>query len=192
MTENFTAPSMDELIEQYSVLLYRYSYRLTGNPDEAEDLTQQVFLLVQQRRHQLREPRAIRSWLLTIVRNVFLKSRRHKSKKRSLDEIAEPFIDDSAGSNLWIDREQLQVALLELSEEFRSAVVLFYFDEFSYQEIAEHLGVPIGTVMSRLSRAKSFLKKRLEKDQPLSADACLEESKALSSIQKSQMIFSHG
>ncbi|MDB5334744.1 MAG: sigH, partial [Planctomycetaceae bacterium] len=60
-----------------------------------------------------------------------------------------------------IDEEQLQAALLELPEEYRSPVVLFYFGELSYKEIAEQLEVPIGTVMSRLARAKSLLKKRL-------------------------------
>lgn len=152
---------MTELIEQHSALLYRYAYRLTGSSHEAEDLTQQTFLLVQQRAHQLRDEQAVRSWLLTILRNVFLKSQRHRGRIRSLDKIEEPTLVEV----MWdspIDREQLQAALLELSEEYRSPIVLFYFEEFSYQQIADHMGIPIGTVMSRLSRAKSFLKKRLQ------------------------------
>ena len=160
MADGMPLSMMDELIEQHTPLLYRYAYRLTGNSHEAEDLTQQTYLLVQERGHQLRDVQALRSWLLTIVRNVFLKSRRHRGRGRSLDDIEEPqAVDESWDSP--VDREQLQQALLELSEEFRSPLVLFYFEDFSYQQIADHMGVPIGTVMSRLSRAKTFLKKRL-------------------------------
>ena len=160
MADGMPLPTMDALIEQHAPLLYRYAYRQTGNSHEAEDLTQQTYLLVQQRGHQLRDVRALRGWLLTIVRNVFLKSRRHRGSGHSLDDIKEPAVAEESWD--WpVDREQLQQALLELSEEFRSPLVLYYFEDFSYQQIADHLGVPIGTVMSRLSRAKTFLRKRL-------------------------------
>lgn len=160
MVDGMPQPTTDELIEQYAPLLYRYAYRLTGSSHEAEDLIQQTYLLVHQRGHQLREVRAARSWLLTIVRNVFLKSRRHRGRFVSLESIDEPerYEEPLEGE---VDRGQLQQALLELSEEFRSPIVLYFFEDFSYQQIAEHMGVPIGTVMSRLSRAKAFLKKRL-------------------------------
>ena len=164
MADGMPLPTMDELIEQHAPLLYRYAYRLTGNSHEAEDLTQQTYLLVQQRGHQLREVQALRGWLLTIVRNVFLKSRRHRGRGRSLDDIDEPTVTEDSWDSP-VDREQLQQALLELSEEFRSPIVLYYFEDFSYQQIANHMGVPIGTVMSRLSRAKNFLKKRLTVDE---------------------------
>lgn len=160
MADGMPLTMMGELIEVYAPLLYRYAYRLTGNSHEAEDLTQQTYLLVQQRGHQLRDAQALRGWLLTIVRNVFLKSRRHRGRGRSLDDIDEPMIVEESWDSP-VDREQLQQALLELSEEFRSPLVLYYFEDFSYQQIAEHMGVPIGTVMSRLSRAKTFLRKRL-------------------------------
>lgn len=159
MVDGTSLPTMHELIEQHSLLLYRYAYRLTGNSYEAEDLTQQTYLLAQQRGHQLRDAQAARSWLLTIVRNAFLKSKRHRCG-RSLEGIEEPRVVEESW-NSPIDREQLQLALLELSEEFRSPLVLYYFEDFSYQQIAEHMAVPIGTIMSRLSRAKAFLKKRL-------------------------------
>jgi RNA polymerase sigma-70 factor, ECF subfamily len=159
MVEQTPLSVLHELIDQHSALLYRYAYRLTGNSHEAEDLTQQTYLMAQQRGHQLRDREAARSWLLTILRNVFLKSKRHRGG-RSLDSIEEPHtVVDSWSSS--IDHEQLQLALLELAEEFRSPLVLFYFEEFTYQQIAEHMSVPIGTIMSRLSRAKAFLKKRL-------------------------------
>lgn len=152
-------PSMTELIEQHAPLLYRYAYRLTGAVADAEDLVQQAFLLAHQRLNQLRHAGAARNWLLAIVRNVYLKSLRNRPVGRSLEEIEEPQTVETALDSL--DVEQLQQALLELSEEFRSPLVLYYFEEFSYREIAEHMGVPLGTVMSRLARGKAYLKKRL-------------------------------
>lgn len=163
MADGKRLPTTNELIAQHSPLLYRYAYRLTGDSNDAEDLVQQTFLLAHQRNHQLREAGAARGWLISIVRNVFLKSLRHRGCGRSLDEIEEPHAGD-ASLDLPIRVEQLQQALLELAEEFRSPLVLYYFEEFSYQEIATHMQVPIGTVMSRLSRGKAYLKKRLTDD----------------------------
>lgn len=149
-----------ELVEQFSELLYRYAYRLTGNSVDAEDLTQQTFLTAQQKLHQLRASGAARHWLLSIMRNSFLTSRRHAGMIHSLEGIEETLTQTEAPEPL-VDPNELQQALLELPEEFRSPVILFYFEEFTYQEISEHMGLPIGTVMSRLSRAKAFLRRRL-------------------------------
>lgn len=160
MADGKRLPTTNELIEQHSALLYRYAYRLTGDANDSEDLVQQTFLLAHQRRHQLREAEAARGWLISIVRNVFLKSLRHQHRGRSLDEIEEP-VATGALLDGPVHLERLQQALMELAEEFRSPLVLYYFEEFSYQEIATHMGVPIGTVMSRISRGKAYLKKRL-------------------------------
>jgi RNA polymerase sigma-70 factor (ECF subfamily) len=160
------APGIDmlalaALVEEHSDLLYRYAYRLSGSAADAEDLTQQTFLAAHRHLDQLREPGRAKSWLCSILRNVYLKQvRGHNTIPLStLHEIAEPIADAAVESP--VDEEQLQTALLELPEEYRSPVILFYFGELSYKEIAEQLAVPIGTVMSRLARAKSFLKKRL-------------------------------
>jgi RNA polymerase sigma-70 factor, ECF subfamily len=142
--------------------VYRYAHRLCGCPIEAEDFTQQTFLIAQQKLDQLREPDRACSWLLAVVRSCFLKSIR---KTRPLpmanfDTLVEkvaartPTVEE-------IDRDQLATALAELPEEFRLVVVMFYFEELSYQEIAEELEIPVGTVMSRLSRGKSHLRRRL-------------------------------
>ncbi len=163
MADGKRLPTTNELIEQHSALLYRYAYRLTGDANDSEDLVQQTFLLAHQRSHQLREAEAARGWLISIVRNVFLKSLRHRHRGRSLDEIEEPTATGTLPDGP-IHVERLQQALLELAEEFRSPLVLYYFEEFSYQEIATHMGVPIGTVMSRISRGKAYLKKRLTDD----------------------------
>ncbi|MCY2992572.1 MAG: sigma-70 family RNA polymerase sigma factor [Planctomycetota bacterium] len=141
--------------------VYRYAYRLCGRQADAEDLTQQTFLVAQQRLHQLREPDKSLSWLFTIVRNCYLKS---QSKRRpvaaasvelDVDSIPEEVSEDD------IDRPQLQLAIDELPEEFKIVLVMFYFEECSYKEIAAQLGISIGTVMSRLARAKGRLRKLL-------------------------------
>lgn len=163
MADGKRLPTTNELIEQHSALLFRYAYRLTGDANDSEDLVQQTFLLAHQRSHQLREAEAARGWLISILRNVFLKSLRHRHRGRSLDEIEEPISTEPLFDGP-LHLERLQQALLELAEEFRSPLVLYYFEEFSYQEIATHMGVPIGTVMSRISRGKAYLKKRLTDD----------------------------
>jgi RNA polymerase sigma-70 factor (ECF subfamily) len=162
------------LVVAHHAAVYRYAHRLCGCPIEAEDLTQQTFLIAQQKFDQLREPDRACSWLLAVVRSCFLKSIR---KTRPLpianfDTLVEhvavrtPTVEE-------IDHDQLAAALAELPEEFRLVVVMFYFEELSYQEIAEELEIPVGTVMSRLSRGKSHLRRRLAplQDEPSAVSA---------------------
>jgi RNA polymerase sigma-70 factor (ECF subfamily) len=161
-------PDLPQLVEQYYVLLYRFAYRLSGSVADAEDLTQQAFLTAQTKLYQLRSADRVQSWLLTIVRNTYLKQQRRQSRQRvSLESIAEP--DCGLADDTEVDPEQLQRILNEMPEDFRAVIILFYFRELSYKQIAETVKVPIGTVMSRLARGKQYLKKKLT-TQCLSAD----------------------
>jgi RNA polymerase sigma-70 factor (ECF subfamily) len=153
-----------DLVERYYALLYRYAYRLTGCEADAEDLTQQAFLTAQARWDQLRDETKAKSWLFTIARNAYLKELRGPVciPSSALDEL--PGKSHGTGSETGpcdFDQEQLQNVLNDLPEEFRSPIVLFYFEEFSYKEIAEQMDVPVGTIMSRLARAKAYLRQRL-------------------------------
>lgn len=147
------------LIVDHHAAMYRYAYRLSGNQSDAEDLTQQAFLIGHQKLHQLRDPSKVRGWLYTILRTCFLKSCRKKQPvaagaiELEVDDI--PQIEKKDDN---FDVEQLQLALNELPEEFRLVLAMYYFEECSYREIAAKLELPIGTVMSRLSRAKSRLR----------------------------------
>lgn len=153
--------NLADLIEEHYSLLYRYAFRLSGSVADAEDLTQQTFLMAQPKLHQLRESSHAKAWLCAIVRNVFRKSlRRNGNSTVPLGSISEPA--SNLPINSMVDLEEIQNALNELSEEFRSPLILYYFSEFSYKEISEQLEVPMGTVMSRLARAKAYLRKRLE------------------------------
>lgn len=154
-------PTLAELVESCYDSLFRYAIRLSGSAADAEDLTQQAFLTAQRKLDQLRKPEHSRAWLFTIVRNIFLKQVRRSSvaSQLPLDAISEPITAENDSS---VDAEDLQLILNELPEEFRAPLILFYFQELSYREIAVQLDVPIGTVMSRLSRAREHLRKRLQ------------------------------
>jgi RNA polymerase sigma-70 factor (ECF subfamily) len=160
----FASPKnrMEALVDAHYAALYRYAYRLSGMASEADDLTQETFCQAQNKLHQLREPNCAKAWLFCILRNTYLHRRRagKKEKQVSLDAIAE--LPDRLPDSLpVVDSAQLQKALDELPELFRTPVILFYFEEFSYRDIAEQMSVPLGTVMSRLARAKTFLRQRL-------------------------------
>jgi RNA polymerase sigma-70 factor (ECF subfamily) len=149
------------LIGSHYEPLYRYARRLTGSAAQAEDFVQETFLVALERLDQLIEPDRAASWLRTTLRNLFLATlRREKRRSGGIDfdtvlAPSEPSRDDLL---------DLPQALGQLSEEFRVPLILFYVDHLGYREIADQLGLPIGTVMSRLSRAKAALKAHLEPD----------------------------
>lgn len=155
---------MQKLVDNHYEAIYRFLYRLTGDVQDASDLTQETFCLAQERLDQLRDPDRARAWLYSIARNVLLQQRRRRNF---------PTLGDTAGVLATaenpplshdadeIDEERLQKALDQLPEEFRTPLVLYYFGDLSYKEIAEVMGTPVGTVMSRLSRAKDRLRKLL-------------------------------
>lgn len=163
MERPLAAPAAD-LVDQHYRAVFGFAYRLSGSVIESEDLTQHTFMLAQANLAQLREPRAARSWLYTIARNEFLR-RRPVSSPIALEDA--PEIASPEAETEWLDgeltSERLQLALNELPTEFRVPVVLFYFENLSYREIAQQLDLPLGTIMSRLSRAKSQLRRKLEK-----------------------------
>jgi len=159
-------PDLVQLVEDHYQVLYRYAYRLSGSAADAEDLTQQAFLTAQKKFDQLRDRESARSWLFTITRNSFLKSLRSQpsGKQVSLEAVAEP-VDLETGE-FPVDTERIQKILNQMPEEYRTPIILFYFEEFSYKDIAAQLDLPIGTVMSRLARGKSHLRRRLASREP--------------------------
>jgi RNA polymerase sigma-70 factor (ECF subfamily) len=153
---------VEKLVAEHYEGLYCYAYRLSGSAADAEDLTQEAFCKAQRCLSQLRDPSRAKPWLFSILRNVYLQRARARKYERplSLDDVGE-IAEPPAEGLPEVGPEQLQEALNELPEVFRTPVILFYFEEFSYRDIAEQLDLPIGTVMSRLSRAKAFLRERL-------------------------------
>lgn len=162
-----TSVDITRLIAEHHAVVFRAAFRLSGSSADAEDLTQQTFLAAHRNIGQLREERAALGWLMAILRSCFLKECRKRRPLAAddfdidLDLYAEELPTDNE-----IDPEVLQRALGELSAESRSMLTMFYFEELSYREIAAATDVPIGTVMSRLSRAKEQLRRKLSESEP--------------------------
>jgi RNA polymerase sigma-70 factor (ECF subfamily) len=150
--------------ENYQAV-YRYAYRLSGSATEAEDLTQQAYLIASRNLGQLRSMDSAKNWLFAILRNCFLRQRKKDQRipttdgPWNLDDLPQQFPEIPTVHE--IDPERLQEALGGLSDAFRVILGMFYFEELSYREIAENLDLPIGTVMSRLARAKAELRAKL-------------------------------
>lgn len=158
--------------------VYRFALRLTRDPDRAEDLTQDTFLRAYQNWEKYTPGTKVKSWLFTICRNLFLRgedrSRRHDEivaeaadqDPRALSREAPVFMevrDRDPEGEFWkqvVDARILE-AVEELPEEFRSAVILSDLEGLRYEEIAEVLEVPVGTVKSRLFRGRRILQQRL-------------------------------
>jgi RNA polymerase sigma-70 factor, ECF subfamily len=149
---------MAQLVTEHHRAVYQYAFRLTGSVQDAEDLTQQAFLIAQRKIGQLRKVDAAASWLFAILRNCFFKDKQRRRPAAAADLALDIDLIPGDAPPADVDRDQLQAALDRLPEGYRLAVVMFYFEECSYREIADELNVPIGTVMSRLARAKEQLR----------------------------------
>jgi RNA polymerase sigma-70 factor (ECF subfamily) len=155
---------MQRLVDQHYEALYRYAYRLSGRATDAEDLTQDAFCQAQTKLGQLRDEQCAKAWLFSIVRNRYLHRFRDSQRQPvvPLESVGE--LSDKLPRQLpEIEPAQLQEALNELPEEFRTPLILFFFEDFTYRDIADQMNLPIGTVMSRLARAKTHLRSRLMK-----------------------------
>jgi RNA polymerase sigma-70 factor (ECF subfamily) len=157
--------------------LYRTALRMTRSEADAEDLVQETYIRAFRFRDQFTPGTNLKAWLFRILTNTFINSyrrRRSQPEFTELDDVDEFSLyrrmSGGAGATASRDPEteflatvvdsEVKDALAELPEKFRS-VVLLDVEGFSYKEIAEMLGIPIGTVMSRLHRGRKFLQKRL-------------------------------
>ena len=164
--------TVEKLVEEYYAPLYRYAYRLSGTAADAEDLTQEAFCKAQTHLAQLRDAERARPWLFRILRNAYLHRVRSDRLGHAvpLDDVGD--LPESLPESLpEIDPERLQDALNDLPEAFRTPIILYYFEDFSYRDIADQMDLPIGTVMSRLARAKTSLRGRLLSPAPAEVGA---------------------
>lgn len=155
-----------QLVDAHYAPLYRFALSLARNQADAGDLVQQTFYIWATKGHALREAAKAKSWLFTTLYREFLRVRRRETRATSLEDlppgeqdVAAEEIDHTAG----LDAMTVMDSLQEVDEVFRAPLTLFYMEELSYQEIAETLEIPIGTVMSRLSRGKAQLRAALSK-----------------------------
>ena len=154
----------ESLVDSHYEALYRFGMSLSKSADTAADLVQQTFCIWAQKGHQLKERDKAKTWLFTTLHREFLAHAR-KSKRYSDEELTEAVAgricaeDDDTERQM--DGQRALELLGDLDETFRAPLALFYLQQHSYKEIAEILDVPIGTVMSRISRAKEMLRRRM-------------------------------
>jgi RNA polymerase sigma-70 factor, ECF subfamily len=157
-------PNFEKAVEDFYIPLYRFGLALSRNETEAEDLTQQTFYIWASKGHQLRDGSKLKTWLFTSLYREFLARQRHQERfveGDGRDHLTETEVELSNSVANQMDGALAQKALLALPEYYRAPLVLFYLKQLCYREIAEILDVPIGTVMSRISRGKVLLRKLL-------------------------------
>ncbi len=167
-----TADFFWELAESHAKFLYNMALRYTRSNYDAEDLVQETFFIAFKQFGQLRDESKFKSWLFTILRNTYLKNLRQNGRSRGAEyddgidyiRVLEDTVEKIDVAKIYeqkVESNQIQHILGELPEKHKSPLLLYYMTEMSYQEIAKALDLPIGTVMSRLSRGKQILKKKV-------------------------------
>jgi RNA polymerase sigma-70 factor, ECF subfamily len=164
--DRLTAATFEELAMPLFDQLYNFAHWLTQDHAEAEDLVQETYAKALRGFSSFQLGTNFRAWIYRILRNTFLTSRTGLKANVPLefDDNTEPSAGPETPETLLIERAQQQVVqevMAELPVNYREILLLCEVEEMSYQEIAETLGVPIGTVMSRLSRARKALRDRL-------------------------------
>jgi RNA polymerase sigma-70 factor (ECF subfamily) len=161
-------PEFERLVNHYYRDLYGFGFSLTGNEADACDLTQETFFVWASKGHQLKNPASVKAWLFTTLYREFLKicRRRARIADDPIEQAVENLPQVPADCVNQIDSQTLMQFLSEMAEDHRAALLLYYMEDLSYKEIAEVLGVPLGTVQSRIARAKAQLLRRLSGTQP--------------------------
>ncbi len=167
------------LVEQYQDKIYGYVSRMLHDPEEAEDVAQEVFIRAYQNLAGFREAASFPTWLYRIATNLAIDAARSRKSRWgetvSLDEPAETdageisrqLPGDRRGTVSQVESSHLQQivaeAIAQLSAKLRTVIMLYDIEGLSYEEIAQVLGCPVGTVKSRLFNARSQLRDKLEK-----------------------------
>jgi RNA polymerase sigma-70 factor, ECF subfamily len=153
------------LAREYYQPLYRFGLSLARNESDAADLVQQTFLIWAKKGDSLRDPTRVKSWLFTTLYREYLRVRRRiapfVSQEPEMLELEMPIVAPEVLTS--VDANQAVDSLQSVDEIYRAPLTLYYLEHLSYKEIAESLSIPIGTVMSRLSRGKIQLKNSLNR-----------------------------
>jgi len=165
--------------------LYGTAMRLTRDPDQAQDLVQETLLKAFKHFDGLRPDSNLKAWLTRVLTNTFINQYRRRKVRHRSQELYEPdWMNDRVGSNWARDaakrpgqqvidrfvREKLNSAVADLPEVYRQVLILADVEELAYKEVAETLEIPIGTVMSRLHRARRKLRESLSEFAEVAAE----------------------
>jgi RNA polymerase sigma-70 factor (ECF subfamily) len=153
----------ESLVARYYRSLYQFAFGLTRVEADACDLTQQTFYIWATKGHQLRDVTKVKTWLFTTLHREFLESRRRQKRfpHYELSQVVGELPVVAPARVNQLDSAQVLQALAQVDEIYQAPVALFYLEECPYQEIAEILDVPMGTVKSRISRGIAQLQKLL-------------------------------
>jgi RNA polymerase sigma-70 factor (ECF subfamily) len=160
-----------ELTYPHMKLLYNVALKYTGNVFDAEDIVQETYLMAFNKFHQLKEPSRCKPWLLRILRNNFLKNCQKTKNQQRLSEtdyieFLKSHIKQKDAEDILVEKsgiKMIQKAIDKLPAKYKEVIILYYMDDMLYKDIAKALDIPMGTVMSRLTRAREGLKIRLLK-----------------------------
>src|SRR6266478_2069199 len=158
-----TEVDYEQAVNSFYEPLYGFAYSLSGNENDACELTQETFARLLSKSAQVREESRLKSWLFTTLYRVFLgwKSRERRLPHLEISSVEHELPPVAAELVDMVERDTVRDALLKIDERYRVPLMLYYLEEHSYEEIAELLEIPIGTVMSRLSRAKALMREAL-------------------------------
>lgn len=150
-----------QLVDEHYQMLFRFALSLAKNPADAGDLTQQTFLIWARRGQTLRDKGKAKAWLFSTLYREFLRGRRQAGRVTALEDLSPAEADPAAPEVDFVTGKHAGLvpdAMAEVDGIYQVPLTLFYLRDFSYKEIAEVLEVPIGTVMSRISRGKEQLR----------------------------------
>ena len=164
-------PEFENLVKLYYRDLYRFGFSLTGSEVDAADLTQETFYIWANKRHQVKNPANVKGWLFTTLHREFLKICRHRKRvaDEPIDEGAQNLPHVTADVVNRIDAQTLLDVLGQIDEGYRAPLVLYYLEDLSYKQIGDVLAIPLGTVQSRIARAKIKLFQLLNETKPRTA-----------------------
>ncbi len=164
---NFTKRDLRSEVAVEAPYLRRFARALTNDPVFSDDLVQDTLERALTRLHLFDETRNLRTWLYTILRNLFINEVRKHGQRGyhvNIDEVVEHnFAQDANQTDSMIGQEIVK-ALTQLPDEQREVLVLVGLESMTYEETAKVVGVPVGTVMSRLSRARAKLRDIMDDD----------------------------
>ena len=143
--------------------LYRFAFSLAGNESDAAELTQETYARLLTKGGQVRDASKVKSWLFTTLYRIFLgwKKREARLPHHEISSVESELPPVTPAMLDYLENDAVREALLGIEEHYRLPLTLYYLQDHSYQEIAGLLDIPIGTVMSRLSRAKALLRAAL-------------------------------
>lgn len=172
--------AFEELVRAYQNRVFGFVCHYLGDHQEAEDVVQETFVQAFRKLASFRRASSFHTWIYRIAFNLSATRRKRRSRQNSVDlqsSQANRVLDRAESPEQQLTRQeravQVQAALAEMSEEYRTILVLREMNDCDYDAIAEILAIPVGTVRSRLHRARLELRERL---QPLLVEACVEQS----------------